>query len=179
MKRYVMIALVAFLFLGGCAKPADKPEDDSPSKVSILDKTLADIKVAYGDDYGPNTEITKDQLQEVYNIDMENVSYFVAEGPMMTNNTDMFIGLIANPGKIEDVKKDVLAYQQYLINDSFQYPMNMARVQASEVVIKDNVIFFVVLGKMDDRNDVTEEQALEFAKEQVKIAIDVINGEFN
>lgn len=175
MKKYIMLMVVALLFLGGCTKPVSKPED----RISILDKTIADIKEAYGEDYGPGIEISKEQLQEVYGINMDNVSYFVAEGPLMSTSTDMFIGLIANEGKIEDVKKDVLAYQQYLINDSFQYPMNMPRVKASEVIVKDNVIFFIVLGKMDDRQDASEEQALEFAKEQIKIAVDVINKEFN
>lgn len=33
---------------------------------------------------------------------------------------------------------------------------------------------FVVLGKFDDRTEATEEEYLEFAKEQIQIAIDTI-----
>lgn len=172
MKKYVVVLLVALLFLGGCSKIGISDEDS----ISILDKTVAKIKEAYGDDYGPNMELSKDQLEEVYSITMDNVSYFIAEGSMMTNSTDMLIGLIAKDGKVNEVQQEVEAYREYLLNDSFQYPMNMPRIQASEVIVNENIVFFIVLGKIDDREDVSEEELLAFATEQTQIAVDVIQS---
>lgn len=175
MKKIALVMMAAFLLLSGCTKAG---VDDS-GKVSILDKTLSDIKEAYGDDYGPDGIISKEVLEEVYSLTMDNVSYYVAEAATISMSSDVFIGMVANPGKIEELTKEVEAYREYLINDSFQYPMNMPKIQASTIVVKDNVIFFFVLGKLHEDMDASEEEQLAFAKEQAKIAVDVINKNFN
>jgi hypothetical protein len=172
MKKYVLLIAVAFLLLAGCTPAAGGSQLTQEDVDTIVDA----IKETYGDDYAPNAPIAKEQLEEVFGIDMDNVEYFVAEGPEFSMSTDMLIVLMAKDGKIAEVEQDLKDYHEYLINESFQYPMNMARVKASQVVVKENVVFLVVLGKFDDRENVSEEEALEFAQEQVQLAVDVING---
>lgn len=169
MKKLFMLLAVALLILTGCT-----PSSTSGFTKEHVDKIVTAVKEAYGDDYGPSVLIEKEQLEEVYNINMENVEHFFAEGPMFTMSTDMFIVLLAKDGKVAEVEADMKAYQDYLINESFQYPMNMPRVNASQVYVKGNIVAFVVLGKFDDRTEATEEEYLEFAKEQIQIAIDTI-----
>lgn len=169
MKKLLVLVAAALLAFTGCT-----PSAASGFTSEHVDKIVTAVKEAYGDDYGPSALIEKEQLKEVYNINMENVEYFFAEGPMFTMSTDMFIVLLAKEGKTSEVEADMKAYQDFLINESFQYPMNTPRVNASEVYVKGNLVIFVVLGKFDDRSEATEEEYLEFAKEQVKIAIDAI-----
>ncbi len=171
MKKIWLLLSVALLFLGAC-KPAETAGKFTSAHV---DEVVEAIKEAFGDDYGPSALIEKEQLKEVYGINMDHVEYFYAEGPMFSLSTDMLIVLLVKNGKMAEVEAEVKAYQDYLINESFQYPMNMARVKASQVVVKDNVIFLVVLGKYDDRENPTEEEVLEFAVEQVKIVLDIID----
>ena len=172
MKKFALLLSVALLLLAGCSFAGS----DLAFTQEHVDAVVDAIKDVYGEDYAPNAAITKEQLEEVYGIDMNNVEYFVAEGPEFSMSTDMLIVLLAKDGKIAEVKQDLEAYHDYLVNESFQYPMNMARVEASQVVVKENVVFLVVLGKFDDRENVSEEEALEFAQEQIQIAIDVIES---
>lgn len=167
MKKIIGLWFVIALLLSGCTAKAEVTSEK-------LDEVVDAIKEAYGEDYGPNLEIESAQLKEIYGIDSENLEYFVAEGPEMSMSTDMMFALLAKEGKIDEVKAQVEAYQDYLINESFQYPMNMARVKASRVVVKGDAVFLLVLGKFDERQDASEEDALEFAQEQVEIAVSII-----
>jgi hypothetical protein len=76
---------------------------------------------------------------------------------------------------VDDVKEALEAYKLYQETEAFQYPMNMAKVKASEVVVRGNLVFFVMLGKYDDRTEATEEEYLTFAKNEVKRAVDAID----
>lgn len=170
MKKLLVLVLMGAVLLSGCSAKAKSITKEQ------LDEVVAEIKNAYGEDYHPDMVVEAEQLKEIYGIDSDLLEHFVVEGPLMTMSTDMLFALVAKAGKVDEVKAQVEAYQTYLINDSFQYPMNMARVNASQIVVKDNAIFFIVLGKYDDRNEVSEADALEFAKAQIQIAVDVINA---
>ncbi len=169
MKKIMMLMTLALVLLAGCT-----PSAQNGYTKEDVDAVVAAIKEAYGEDYGPSAAIPSEMLKEVYGIDMDNVEYFVAEGPEFSLSTDMLIVLLAKEGKVDALKADLEAYHDYLVNESFQYPMNMAKVQASQVVVEGNMLFLVVLGKYDDRSDISEAEALLFAQEQVQIAIDVI-----
>jgi len=136
------------------------------------------VKEAYGENYIPSMMMEEQQLSEVCKINMENVESYIAEGPAMSGHVDTFIAIKAVEGKGEDVEKDLTSYQAYLQNDALQYPMNLAKVNASQVARHGDYVFFVMLGAFDERSEVTEEQELEFAQEQTKIGVDVIAGLF-
>lgn len=170
MKKLILIVVASLLFLTGCNTSASVIDSEK------MDEVVNAIKEAYGDDYGPEVEIEAEMIKDVYQIDTDNLEYFIVEGPMMSLSTDMMFALLAKDGKVDDVVADVEAYQDYLINESFQYPMNMARVKASQIVVKGNAVFFLVLGAFDERTEVSEEEALEFAQEQVSIGVDAIES---
>lgn len=76
------------------------------------------------------------------------------------------------------MEKDLTAYQTSQQTEALQYPMNMAKVNASQVVRHGDYVFFVMLGAFDERTEATEDQQLEFAKEQIKIGVDAIAEHF-
>lgn len=61
-----------------------------------------------------------------------------------------------------------------------QYPMNIPKVQASRVYVKDNYVFFIMLGFIDSSLEETEneEQLIEAYKTENKKAVDTINALF-
>ena len=65
-----------------------------------------------------------------------------------------------------------------MVENSVNYPMNVAKVQAGQVVRHGDYVFYVMLGKYDDRMDVSEEDSVKFAKEQVQIGLDTIASFF-
>lgn len=146
----------------------------------VVDEFLYDMVNAvrdhFGENYNPNSPISEQQLSEMYGFDLDWMHDFYAEGPAFTMAVDMFIGISAKEGHIDDVEAALLAYQDYLINDSFQYPMNMAKVQASQVHIVGNYGFLILLS---DHIEDEEVDAVEHFKAINQEAIDIINGVFN
>ncbi len=122
--------------------------------------------------------IEEDMLEAIYNIDMDNVEDYIAESPMITMNVDTFIAIKAKDGKLDDVVEDLEEYREFLVTEGFMYPMNVAKVQASEVVSYGDYAFFIMLGAMDEDMDASDEKRLEFAKEEVSKVKTVIENLF-
>ena len=160
--------------------PEDEDEETAPEGDSenLLQEVYDAVKAAYGENYIPSMMLEEQQLTEVYGINMDNVESFIAEGPMMSSHVDTFLAFKAVDGKGEDVEKDVTAYQQTQQDEALQYPMNMAKVNASQVVRHGDYVFFVMLGSFDEREDVSEEDQLKFAQEQTQIGVDAIAEHF-
>ena len=168
MKKGIL-ALLAVLLLGACTKAPAYDESD-------LEKAVTAVKTEFGEFYGPAQDISAQQLDEVMGVDPSWVKDFVAEGPMFSMSVDTFIAVLVEGDHVEDVKEALEAYKLYQETEAFQYPMNMAKVKASEVVVKGNLVFFVMLGKYDDRTEATEAEYLQFAKDEVQRAIDAIDA---
>ena len=167
------------------SSPRTSSSESNSSEVSeelTGDATLNDIyaavKEAYGENYLPNMAVQSQQLQEVYGINTENVDEFIMEIPMISAHVDIFGAFKAKEGKGEEVEQELLAYQDKLVNESLQYPMNQAKVNSSQVVRHGDYVFFVMLGAIDESENSTEEQANEFAQKQTQIAVDTINSFF-
>ena len=70
-------------------------------------------------------------------------------------------------------------YRDSQLNGAMQYPMNLPKIEASQVVRHGDYVFFVMLGTPSEEAEVQgEEAALESAKENTQIAIDIIDGFF-
>ena len=135
------------------------------------------VREAYGEDYIPSQAIEKEALSEVYGVNPDDVEEFIGEGPMMSAHVDQFIAIKAKDGKGADVEKQLNAYRDKLLEDTTQYPSNMAKIQSSAVTRYDDYVFFTMLGKADDVSE-DEESALEFAKNEAKKAVDAIANLF-
>lgn len=158
-------------FLVGCTTKNE-------TKVVDLKEVHAAVKEALGEDYAPNRELTLEELENFTGIKKEDMESFIAESPMISVNIDTFIAIKAKEGKGDAIEAGLEKYRKFLVEDSMQYPMNIAKVNSAKVVRHGDYVFFLMLGKYDDREEATDEERLEFAKAEVQKVEDVINNFF-
>ena len=152
--------------------------DSSTDEEGATQKILDAIKAAYGDNYAPNTEIPEELLSGTYGLDADSYTEVAAEMPMISTNVDTVIIVKAASGKSGDVQAALNSYRDYPINESLQYPMNVAKVNAAKVVANGDYVAFLLLGAMDERDDASDSERATFAEEQVQIGVDAFNAYF-
>lgn len=152
-------------------------EGDS-DKEGATQQILDAIKAAYGDDYAPNAEIPEELLSSMYHLDPDSYTEVAAEMPMISTNVDTVIIVKAASGKAGDVQAALNSYRDYLVNESLQYPMNVAKVNAAKVVANGDYVAFLLLGAYDDRDDASDSERATFAEDQVQIGVDAFNAYF-
>lgn len=144
-----------------------------------LEKVHQAVKEVYGENYIPSAPYDAQALNDIFGIPEDLYEKFIAEGPMISVHVDTFLAVKANQGKGEAVEKLLGDYRTKLVEDSMQYPMNISKVEASEVVRHGDYVFFVMLGTASDEAlDQGEEAALTSAQEENKKAVDAINAFF-
>ena len=151
----------------------------SADEEGATQKILDAIKEAYGDDYAPNSEIPEELLSGMYGLDPDTYTEVAGEMPMISTSVDTVIIVKAANGKAGDVKAALESYRDYLINESLQYPMNVAKVNATKVVANGDYVAFLLLGAYDDRDDASDSERAEFAEEQVQKGVDAFNAYFD
>ena len=105
---------------------------------------------------------------------------YVAEGPMISVHVDTFAAVEAKEGQADAVEQAFADYREAQLTQSAQYPMNLPKIEASQVVRHGNYVFFVMLGTPSAEAEMEgEEAALESAREQNQIAVDVIDSFFS
>ena len=119
-------------------------------------------------------EMTKEDLVTQSGVKAEDIEDFIAEIPMISTHVDTFYAIKAVEGKGEDVEKALNEYRDTLIDNSMNYPMNIEKVNATQVVRHGDYVFLVMLGAIDE----SEEPTADFAKEEVQKGIDAINAFF-
>ena len=118
-------------------------------------------------------------LEDVIGLSPELYESYVAEAPMISTFVETFIGVKAKDGKGDETEAALTAYRDRLVGDTMQYPMNVSKIQASQVVRHGDYVFFVMLGGPDDAAmEQGDEAALKSASENNQIAIDIIDGYF-
>lgn len=155
-------------------------EDTNAPAASDVDvtKILDTIKEAYGDDYLPNMPVEQEYLVSVMGLEEGSFTDFAGELPMISAHADMAVIVKAADGKAADVKAKLEAYRTMLIEDSFQYPMNLAKINASKVLENGDYLGFIILGAFGDEEEEDESKKAAFAEEQVKIGVDAFNSCF-
>lgn len=182
MKRIccTLLTLLLMLSLAACQKEETKTID--------LNALHNEIKEAYGDSYVPTEPMEGTDLNTRYGLTEDMYTELIAEFPMISVNVDEFVAVHAADGRAEDVKAALEAYQKNLQENSLQYPMNIPKIQASQVVSHGDYTFFVMLSFMEDPSGdgeaalgdeaASEEEALKKAQQDNQTAIDIINRYF-
>ncbi len=177
MKKFLFLLLTMTLLsttLVGCKKEQGNNETVNVSIESIHEA----VKKELGENYLPDRDIEKAEIEEFMDIDMDNAEQFIAQSPMISMNVDTFIAIKAKEGMANDVEEDLIEYREFLNTEAFMYPMNLAKANASEVVRHGDFVFFVMLGAYDDREEASEEERIIFAKDEVAKVKDVIDSFF-
>ena len=171
-KKIFALAAGLCLVLGmaGCGKKEDAGTKDVP--VSQIRDAVAE---AYGENYFADYQMSEEEAGTLLQTDTENWEEFVAEKAMISTRVDTFVAVKAKEGKAEDVKGQMESYQEYLKKDTMQYPMNLPKIQASEVKVYGDYVFFIMLGAADEEG-LDEEAALKFYQEQNQVAVKAIEG---
>lgn len=154
-------------------------EETTAAKEIDLDEIHTAVKEAYGDAYIPSMPFDGQMLDQMMGVTEDMYESFIAEGPMISAHVDTFVAVKAKEGKGDEVKAALDSYRENLISNTMQYPMNLPKIQASEVYQNGDYVFFVMLGTPTmESEEQGEEAALKSAQENNKIGMDVIAGFF-
>lgn len=187
-KKLLAVILAASLAAGSTAHvpvlddnpvvaEAAKKKVKTPS-VKKLRKAIADL---LGEGYLADMSLTKDEIKERFGLQPSWYTDVIAEIPMMSAHVDtLVIAKAKNKNTKKKIKKKLSDYRNMLINDTMQYPMNLLKIQGSKVYVKDNYVFFLLLGSVDSslEETATEEEVVEAYKAEVKKITDTINSLF-
>ncbi len=152
------------------------PEEGEESSVK---KIAQAIKDAYGENYLPDMEVPKELVDTTFGLEKDSYTDVFAETPMISAHPDTLIVVKAVNGKTGDVKAKLEKYRDYLVNESLQYPGNIAKVNASQVVANGDYAAFILLGAINENEDASEEEQKKFAEEQTKIGVDAFKAYFD
>lgn len=169
------------------AEDTDEVTGEATDDTDASDDTAADskskeilnaIKAVYGEDYVPNMEIDSETLNMLLNITSDQYVSYAAEMPMISAHVDTVIIIEAADGQVDAIEEALNAYRQAKVDDTMQYPSNIARINASKVVKKDNFVAFLMVGKINENMDATEAEAAEYEEAEVQKAVDAFNAAF-
>lgn len=138
-----------------------------------LESSRDAVSSAY-ENYIPNMPYDETAIKELFGIDSSWYDGVVAEGPMISAHVDTFIAIHPTEGNLENVETALINYKDYLVNESFQYPMNLDKVKAATVTVIGENVYFIMLGFIDDAIEDSEKR-LEGFNAQNNIAVDAIN----
>ena len=143
-----------------------------------LNEIYAAVKEAYGERYIPSMELDSEMLENIYGISRDWYEACIAEGPMISAHVETFMGFaqVRTGGQCLSAMTMVgsAADGRRIIST-----MNLPKLEASQVLEEDGYVFFVMLGSADtEAEEQGEEAALESAKANNQIGVDVIEGFF-
>lgn len=158
--------------------PETTTGDSENSTDSSVGKIADAIKTAYGDNYIPSMDAPEEFMTGTVGLEADSYTEYFAQTPMISAHVDTLIIVKAASGKTDEVKSKLEQYRDVLVNDTMQYPMNIAKINASKVVANGDYVAFILLGAIDEREDISEEEQAKFAEEQNKIGVDAFNAYF-
>ena len=128
------------------ATPTEAPKLTAEEAGAKLAEVQTGVQELLGENYVANMPLEPLYLTEVYGIEESMYDAVVAAGPLMSAHIDTFIALRPTEGNQENVVNALTAYQDALKADTFQYPSNVPKIQASRVEVVGDYVFFYMLG---------------------------------
>lgn len=187
MGKIALILITIMATLSACGRSDSVQENTTPVQTTVQETTtkkevaLSDIheevKAVYGDNYIPSTPFDAQYISDVYGITEDMYDEVIAEGPMMSVHVDTFVAFKAKEGQAEAIEQKLTEYRRYLLEETMQYPMNLPKIEASQVVREGDYVFFVLLGYVEDTM-AEEDVLLEKFKESNQLAVDAIKEQF-
>lgn len=170
----MMMTAMAACSSGGTDTPSGDQKQEETAKEPSLEEIVQAVRDAYGENYLPSMSIEGERLADIYGVNMDEVEEYIAEEAMISAHVDILIAVKAKQGKGEEIQQQLQDYMDYMVENSLQYPMNIAKVQSGKVVRHGDYVFYFILGGYDDRDDASEEESIQFAQQQMQIGEDTI-----
>ena len=139
------------------------------------------VKAAYGENYLPNMRLTDEEIEVRYGISGDLYSSAIAEVPMISTQVDELVLVKAKDEAARDTIEEALtAFQNVLKEDTFQYPANQLKIQASQVYVKGDYVCFIMLGVLDNEtaHQADEGKVIEAYKAENEKAVTAIDALF-
>jgi len=171
-KSWLAVGIALVLMLVGCGG-TKKDAQDYKNDVSTKD-LIGAVAEELGEDYWPDADLTAELLNEWYGVADTMYEEFSGQTPMISTNVDTLIIVKATDDHVEDVKNALNTYREAMVQDTMQYPMNLPKIQASEVQTFGNYICFVQLGADINESLQDDEAAVKQCQEMNKKALAVI-----
>ncbi len=127
------------------------------------------------DEYWPDMPMDGEMLKMAYGVEADMYEDFMAESPMISANVDALVIIKAKEGQVDTVFDLLTAYREKMVNDTMQYPMNLSKIQASQVEKVGDYAIFVQLGGTANQGD-DEEEAIKKCQEANTKALEAIKG---
>lgn len=141
----------------------------SDSAQSLSEALREQIARAYGDDYLPDTPIPAEMLEAEFGLTEDMYDEIFAQMPTIGFHPDRLVIVKPAAGKEEEVKNALETAKKNFIENSVQYPQNIAKVNAAEVLKGGDYYCFMMLGAPMDMSIEDEAEQAAFAEEQMKI----------
>lgn len=179
MKKWWLTTCVLICFLEGCSRKDVSPENtEAGYRDDVSAQALAEaVASELGDDYWADAELPPELLDDWYGIPAELYDEYYGQTPMVSVNVDALIIVKAAEGKLEDVEAALDTYRESMVQDTFQYPVNIPKLQASEIRTFGDYVCFVQLGADMDGMEEDEEAAFRACQEMNGRALSVIEKE--
>ena len=166
---------------GGNSGGSSAVQESAPGNTSDAfgDVSMEDLKEAVvemlGENYWPNMAADEGILSELYGISEDMYDDFLAELPMISTNVDTMIIIKAKEGQVDAVEAALNDYRDRMVNDGFQYPMNIGKIQASRIETFGNYVCFIQLGgEVTDLLEQGDDVVIAHCQEENEKALDAI-----
>ena len=130
------------------------------------------------ENYWPNMPMDPEMLGMSIGVTPEMYEDYMAEVPMISAHVDMLVIIKAKEDQADAVEEILKTYRQGKVDDTMQYPKDLAKIQASQVERVGNYMIFALLG--GERGEIIDEGAEEDAIRQCQeangAAIEAIRG---
>ena len=177
------LLMVMTCFTGCFGKNNDAQTSDESQSVSdsvdtsdeVTENNTDSVNDDFADDYSP--EYTVDIELSESNPDAETND--VPTGDIADAVKELlgegYLPSMALDGHADDVEKALNDYQEYTLENSLQYPANVAKLNAARVYRLGDYVFYILLAAVPDEYMDDEEGRFDFCVANNQMVVDKIN----
>lgn len=135
-------------------RPADNKTVEEHKKIAEKIHKAVKARCAYKGELMVQDDAT--YMSDVLGLDSSWYDVAIVEIPMISVNVDMFALIHPTEGNFENVEIAIKNYQDFMINDSFQYPMNEGKVRNCRAEVIGDYVFFILMDFPDNAIEAIE-----------------------
>lgn len=115
-------------------------------KFVTLSELKDSVKELLGDNYWPEVDFTKEELESKTGITEDMYIDFLAEKQVLDSHIDTMIIIKAKEAYVGEVEAALENYRTSVIEENRSYPQNLCKAEASRMETIENYVCFVQLG---------------------------------
>lgn len=205
-KSIAVVLTIGLFFLTGCGNELPEDELVNNGQAFEMQKITDDLQASYflfqneylqgkekfvtmaqlkdsvkelmGDQYWPEVDLTKEELEQKTGITEEMYVDFLAERQVLDSHIDTMIIIHAKEAHVGEVEQALENYRADIIEQNRNYPQNLCKAQASRMETIEDYVCFVQLGA--DTTivaDKGEDEIIAYCQEENERALYVLEKE--